>query len=50
MISRTMISIHKALAGLDGGIADGIQKVTEISIHKALAGLDGLIFYGIIGL
>ena len=33
------ISIHKALAGLDG---DNVRayKVSKISIHKALAGLD----------
>ena len=34
-----MISIHKALAGLDGEEQTLIY-VLEISIHKALAGLD----------
>ena len=34
-----MISIHKALAGLDL-IKDGTCIVPDISIHKALAGLD----------
>ena len=36
-----MISIHKALAGLDHRIGD-LEKEREISIHKALAGLDPL--------
>ena len=34
-----MISIHKALAGLDLELSEDVFKA-EISIHKALAGLD----------
>ena len=35
-----IISIHKALAGLDVDISYGRGGFVEISIHKALAGLD----------
>ena len=35
------ISIHKALAGLDGTTLQIYTHATDISIHKALAGLDG---------
>ena len=34
------ISIHKALAGLDGVPEETSMKPDGISIHKALAGLD----------
>ena len=35
-----MISIHKALAGLDGIPISAVEDIIDISIHKALAGLD----------
>ena len=35
-----MISIHKALAGLDTTVSVARTKANIISIHKALAGLD----------
>ena len=35
-----LISIHKALAGLDFTISDVSWTFDKISIHKALAGLD----------
>ena len=38
----TIISIHKALAGLDKLTRPDIQKIKKISIHKALAGLDDI--------
>ena len=38
---EVFISIHKALAGLDGEVQAVIVPRQLISIHKALAGLDG---------
>ena len=40
---RKPISIHKALAGLDGNWAR-YRPLRSISIHKALAGLDLTLF------
>ena len=44
-LKSAIISIHKALAGLDSKHHSKLSGVLHISIHKALAGLDAVPYH-----